>query len=881
VIPSALTIAWSLASSLTFLAMLAGIAVWLIIRRREIRVWLPTLRVLPRDSRRMPRWSLLRPPLLPFLCFILASASLLFFATRPSLPIQVPLAGEQPRVHVLVDFSPSVASLVSARELRQRVTDVASDLPKGTILTLGTTHSGSIHRPTSLADLKALLEGQDFHRAGARLARTLQRQLAELGEIDRVLVVSDRDAHSWAGFHWSNLPGNADLEWVDVSPPHAAHESRANVYINDARHIPRNSGAAAERADRSDWELEIVRTATGSAIEGRLSVALADTTLEETSWRMSENDNRAVIEVSWLNTKAASALSRQSVSAGGDTPLVWTIEISDRRANHLASDDLWRSPLTGMRREALIIAEPWGEHPLDDPARELAASLSALGFDSRRVDRVTELTPPWNHFPLAILIGGIGRGTDWFCPQTSSANSPRRAHTRLWIVPQHHEPDWEELCLCLARMRGAHSSTQEKLRCEAISSREDYISRLELSRARQIGGLLGSSETAPAFSIPSDGATEVTAFTVPLLPLVETGLTHTQIPLLLKEILRWQALWHPGADNQIPWLRAADILDALDSPPEAPRAALSNVPSAESLLTTLDASAMPPEWGASHSARGSKTLRQDDSDPLPWLRLALGFILAASFIEGIYLLTPVWLSRRRTGAILLPLALLSFPATSNAQMTLLLDSASYSPPSFSFQDLSRETAARTSIELSPSPTLISLAALDTKNTFAPTEAWLWTRSLKSLLTPQGRLKPAVVAWLARGGFLVIEESLPENALTKATERWYHHPATPASWGALPPDHEFMRSFYLLDALPTCQGTRSWQGFQFDGRLAILVIPFSFLDLLRDHAPPSRLCAQGPDRERSLRLFVNLLMVVLATDYKRDQIHLPEILKRLR
>ena len=89
----------------------------------------------------------------------------------------------------------------------------------------------------------------------------------------------------------------------------------------------------------------------------------------------------------------------------------------------------------------------------------------------------------------------------------------------------------------------------------------------------------------------------------------------------------------------------------------------------------------------------------------------------------------------------------------------------------------------------------------------------------------------------------------------------------------------MRSFYLLDALPVCN-KQSWRGFTFAGRLAIVAIPHRLLVYLRDRntAVP---CLAKTGREMATRIFVNLLMVALAGDYKKDQVHLPEILKRLR
>ena len=138
----------------------------------------------------------------------------------------------------------------------------------------------------------------------------------------------------------------------------------------------------------------------------------------------------------------------------------------------------------------------------------------------------------------------------------------------------------------------------------------------------------------------------------------------------------------------------------------------------------------------------------------------------------------------------------------------------------------------------------------------------------------------MLIWLRRGGFLVIESPASDAALSNLASRLLpERAAEGAAFLPLPPDHELMRSFYLLDALPQCNG-QIWRGLAYDGRLAILVIPYGLLDTLKDRGSVAA-CPNPPDYERSVRIFVNLVMVALATDYKKDQIHLPEILKRLR
>ena len=84
---------------------------------------------------------------------------------------------------------------------------------------------------------------------------------------------------------------------------------------------------------------------------------------------------------------------------------------------------------------------------------------------------------------------------------------------------------------------------------------------------------------------------------------------------------------------------------------------------------------------------------------------------------------------------------------------------------------------------------------------------------------------------------------------------------------------------MLSALPMCDD-RSWVGFKIEKRLAILAIPYNFLDLLLDNKSVTS-CKNTITKESLIRTFINILMVVLTTDYKKDQIHIPEILKRLK
>jgi hypothetical protein len=210
-------------------------------------------------------------------------------------------------------------------------------------------------------------------------------------------------------------------------------------------------------------------------------------------------------------------------------------------------------------------------------------------------------------------------------------------------------------------------------------------------------------------------------------------------------------------------------------------------------------------------------------------------------------------------------------SASKSSAKVEFDLVGYGSGDFSMSQLAREVSQRTSIELTTKPVAfprVSEAAL--------ADPWLWVRDIGAITAPSGELLSTVALWLKRGGFIIIESPTPSSQLVRLTADLV---GRDSKWLPLPPDHEVMRSFYLLDALPDCNG-EIWRGFSFDGRLAILSVPYGFLQTLLDKPIPST-CAHAPDQERSTRIFVNLTMVALATDYKKDQIHLPEILKRLR
>ena len=417
-----------------------------------------------------------------------------------------------------------------------------------------------------------------------------------------------------------------------------------------------------------------------------------------------------------------------------------------------------------------------------------------------------------------------------------------------------------------------------------MTSRSQWVGLLPSLGAKQIGGELGEAAGSIAFlGKDTNTGLEVLAFTVPLEPSLRTGISHATMPVIVRDLLQWQGLLQMrGKAVASAWPRFDDIVTALWNnrmrETEIARVRESNVPVAESLLVEMEGAFLPPRWTSQidPSAR-IMPVKKDREDPLPWLKIGILIAMVALAFEAVWVIAHViwrWLVRRPQATSLILIGLV-VPFVPKAHAKVELGLLGYTDASMSFTTLAREVTHRTSIELAVRP--------DRFAKLTPTalgQPWVWVTNLELVTAQAASLRPEVLLWLRRGGFLVIESPATDAALSLLAARLLPDKAAQdAAFLPIPPDHELMRSFYLLDALPQCNG-QIWRGLAYDGRLAILVIPFRLLDTLKDRGA-SAACPNAPDYERSVRIFVNLVMVALATDYKKDQIHLPEILKRLR
>lgn len=154
--------------------------------------------------------------------------------------------------------------------------------------------------------------------------------------------------------------------------------------------------------------------------------------------------------------------------------------------------------------------------------------------------------------------------------------------------------------------------------------------------------------------------------------------------------------------------------------------------------------------------------------------------------------------------------------------------------------------------------------------------WLFSQDLSFITTSSQTFKPKILRWLLDGGTLIIEGKLSKAKLENLVKHSIlQHKG---QWQGISVDHEIQRSFYLLRGMPRCDN-HSWSEFRYEKRMMILHAPSGLVDSVTDHGSSG--CFDSLTKQTKHRLMTNLIMVILTTDYKKDQIHIAEILKRIR
>lgn len=848
---------------------LLGFVVWWLIRKRFRDFWLPVVRVFTLQVSRLPRIIVQRPPWIPFLLFLLCALSFLVWSLAPSTKVLLESDPGIRRVHVFIDMSPSVSGQVSLSDLSKKISELLEQVSPKSRVSFGTSHGDNIYEMTSPNEAADVIAGLGFHRGGSKIGSGVRSQITRVGNVDQLFVVSDRDQHSWMGFQWQYLAVDAEVHHVDLDDL-GRRVAKPNVFIQDARYL---SSAGAQTMD---WEVELSLGVLDLPVSGKLSALVGGDVMAKANWEIASGARRSLVNVSWPISNVVTELFDPSVE--------WLIEVDG--GDLLAMDNTFRTPLKGRRDQVVLVGEPSGELRLEDPLVPLETALRVSGYAVSRYDR----WPVSNHADSGaavdtsgtiVMLSGESSDLELWCPRSLMNHSATSKVGNLWLTPRFLQGSFAPLCLCLANLGSRISSDM----CDGQMSRGDWISLLRAVGGKQVGGDLGEASGSLAMMISSpDMPRRILSFTVPVRPIPEIGLNWGQFPIMIKDLMLFSqgknVLGHQESQGVSgSWPRLADVSAAnLVSEGMAEQWTQvfrsTNVPVGESLISVMPLSDLPSSWSSATSSNrdGIRSGRESEDSRL-WVNILASLILCVLFFEILWLRLSSRVKVTSTLTIMILSWLILSPDSASAKARLdILGEADLG--NATFRALSREVASRTSLELSLEPQRFSQF-----DDMASESPWLWTSRVGFLADKNGRLTDGGRLWLKRGGILIFDGPQPSGSVEKLMEPLLQGTVNPSGWMAMPADHEFMRSFYLLNSLPTCKG-RSWRIFSFDGRVVAIEAPYSNLKLLQDRAAPWS-CGNQVSYEQHVRIFVNLMMTAFTTDYKRDQIHLPEILKRLR
>ncbi|WP_141736092.1 DUF4159 domain-containing protein [Oligoflexus tunisiensis] len=840
----------------TLLTAALGLVIWFIVRRQKDRYWLPILRVIPLELTVLPKFRWIPPPLWPLICFFVAAIALGIYSFQLAEPLLKSDDLDLRRTHILFDMSPSHALGMTTSAYGTEAQKLIQAMDGKARLSYSTTTDPTIYLDADIKRVAAILQAQGFHRAGVKLGATVESLLRKLSDIDQLIVVSDSDLASWEDFNWRYLEKKMQISWYPLPD---RPQSMDNIFIDEAK--PKASGSAAPTGL---WHVTLRRTGEGKVIQGRLTAELDGQALISQNFQFESNMKSLELEV---NLALAELQKKQKDKA---TSLVWTV--TPAGPEDLLPDNEFRSWLQLQNEDALIISKPRGEMFLEDPIFHLKTSLEVLGYQTRRIDQIHRNRNHWTAPSLIVSEVGPAASVQAFCPTFVTERSTlerRRSDALVWLLPGEDLGSYDGICTCFAALAQAPKPlTGKPSYCENVEHRDQYVGILQSIGALQLGGDIDSPLGAVAMSLRNkELGLRIVAFTIPLNPLRAGQISYGQLPLMLRAVLQATGKkYATGSDKQISWPRIEDISQAYENPDVK----LSNVPLGESLGRRTVPDQMPPQlsFGTKGLVR-EKAASGTESDARPWIYLCLVILVIAVWLEiigsGLRRLLQKYPWSVRWFILLLALGTWPQPSEAGVQLNLL----GY-PSTPRLGSLRKDVAGRTSIELDNQ--IIHSPGVQRSMYQQP---WLWVNRPQILEAMDKTTFGELSGWLQRGGFLVVENHNGSQAFKQAVLE-----AIPkGAWKPIPPDHELMRSFHLLASLPQC-GNVVWEGFHFDQRIAMVLVPGDFLRFTLNE-PGAGSCFEKFTHEQAVRVFINLMMVALATDYKKDQIHLPEILKRLR
>lgn len=834
------TVALSWFSGVVVVLGAIGIGLWWIRRVRRKRVWLPTLVLFDKSQTNITLPILRRPPWIPFLAFVVGALTLMSLAFEPQTLTRVPSSSLKHRTHIIFDLSPSVSAQTTMADYLATIESVfaGSEALVGST-TFATTASARHYQVSSVEQVKEHLEQHGFHKPGARLGAILSEQLADLGDVERLIIFSDRDGYSWGDLNWDYFRQNTEVRWVDLT----GGNSRANnVYFKRVTRLP-YQGSTYQR-----WQVTLGRVGEMSKISGNLVLMANDKALARQNWFFIAGSK----EISLIMDIPVAELARNT-----EATLNWRVT-SDYDDLKLDSDFI--ADMTSGLANAVLMVPSRFERLLSDDGYQLQQGLEVLGMRTRRLESMPD--DPSEYLSSSLWIVMVSETSEESCPVDLGLIAKGqvlagRHVPEVWLAPIDFQGRLDSLCRCYEALSKAANKLANSPFCQDLTTNERFGETMFALGAKQRGGEVNSRAAMVWVDESTQSGLKLSVFAVPLKPSRRVGLTYGLWPSFIRDQLHQSQLYESGTDQQGRRIERISRLPEWQSDDVTAMTALLNVPLAESFLTDTKAT-LPSSWEPDVGSLAHTNASEMQRTAKPWLAVAIWLIFAVFAVEILYYGRRSYL---RHSARVMVVGLV-FGAGSADAYLLVHDTR----PDQAYSNLTEVVQSRTSLTFK-----IAKHPGWAVNQFSEAP-WIWSR--ENLLN-QVKMDQ-VEAWLRRGGMLTLQ--------LDGSGRWPALAKKLVNSGFQATDVKLgdalMRSFYLLRELSAC-GPKPWQALRLEDRFAVLVIPFDMLDKLL--APDSEMiiCGQSVAKDDINRVFINMIMYALTLDYKLNQVHAEHILDRLK
>ena len=561
-------------SPLTIGVVITGITallLWFLVRKKYKRVWYPLIAIFQVKKSRLPNIRLRMPPLLIFLCFCGAVIATVLFAFRPYSMLPV-VETQRNSIYMFIDFSPSIQAGTDLVSYRQFLISSYTQLLKLGEVVVGTSHSERVYSFTGVDEFKTHLQTLEFHPEGLVMASVLQKQLdVIIKSVDRIVVVSDRDKHTWDNFHWQHLTDEVGVHLM-MTPQ---TELSFNLYLHRV--------LVAEQRQPNMRHLDIEVAKAGdltSATPFTLEVHQQEVILAKTTGEIPAAKNKTIVQVNFSQTEDNKE---------------FFVQIKPHQEDAISIDNKFFFTTHKLARQVVILGDLYGERLIDDPLFQLQSAFEVLNFRVTRMDHMpVKISEP----DLWVLAFGKNFAEQQHCPTFKKKSQP------VWLLPQSLDIDNHEACLCYLQIIEAKHMTCRKMQ-----------ELLPMTEATQIGG-------KKSFIWQKN---KLTIFTLPLYAHLQSGLTYAGIPVLLRQLLLEQGLWQKTETHS--WPRIADKFTLVS---ENVR---SNVPQGESMLLQAREENLP--ISAADMKGETVNLQKHRQDAQPWIRGLIVLAVIASLGEGL------------------------------------------------------------------------------------------------------------------------------------------------------------------------------------------------------------------------------------------------------